>query len=87
MSDGLTMAITKQNGPIEVWLSQQNMKVTCRVVYEDESVSELDVDSLSMRGAQREITGYLIGHDYRPVARWEEEEQGEVVRRFTPAGG
>jgi hypothetical protein len=37
------------------------MTITCMVVNEDETSSGLDVDSLSMRGAQREITGYLIG--------------------------
>lgn len=74
--------------PIEVWLSQANMEVTCRVVNEDETTSELTVDSLSLRGAQREITGYLIGEGYVPIGRWETETFGngdsalETVRRF-----
>ena len=47
--------------PIEVWLTQENMEVNCMVVREDESTdNSLDVVSLSMRGAQREITGTLI---------------------------
>ncbi len=72
------------DGPIEVWLSQSNMQVTCRVVREDESTDELDVDSLSIRGAEREITGWVIRQGFTPVGRWEEETDGEVMRRFTP---
>ena len=59
--------------PIEVWLSQKNMEITCTVVLEDERTSSLDVNSLSMRGAQREITGHLIANGYSPVGRWEVE--------------
>ena len=63
--------------PIEVWLRQENMKVDCTVVYEDESTDEhLVVDSLSMRGAQREITGYLIAEGYEAVGRWATEAAG-----------
>jgi hypothetical protein len=65
--------ISENASPIEVWLSQRNMTVTCRVVHEDESTEELDVDSLSMRGAQREITGWLIAQGYKPEGRWTTE--------------
>lgn len=73
--------------PIEVWLSQKNMQVSCTVVYEDESTEGLDVDSLSLRGAQREMTGWLISHGYKPVGRWETEHEdgngwGETSRKF-----
>jgi hypothetical protein len=51
------MTTQEKPSPIEVWLTQKNMAVTCRVIREDESSYELDIDSLSMRGAQREITG------------------------------
>lgn len=76
-----------KSSPIEVWLSQKNMQVLCTVVREDESTYTLDVDSLSMRGAQREITGYLIGEGYTPVGRWEDQADkddtvAEAVRRF-----
>jgi hypothetical protein len=45
------------------------------------------VDSLSIRGAEREITGYFINQGYTPVGRWETtaEDRGEpveVMRRF-----
>ena len=43
-----------------------------------------------MRGAQREITGYLITEGYSPVGRWEAEAEPddgvdgyvETVRKF-----
>lgn len=79
--------------PIEVWLSQQNLQVTCTVVYEDERTDHVDIDALSMRGAQREITGWLIGNGYTPAGRWEIEADGheigvdgfgETFRRFAP---
>ena len=63
--------------PIEVWLSQTNMEITGTVVLEDESTSTLEVNSLSMRGAQREMTGYLIAHGYTPVGRWEVEADSD----------
>lgn len=88
------MNTTKPLGPIEVWLTQINIQVTCRVVYEDESTDELSVDSLSMRGAQRELTGYFLKQGYKPVGRWEPGEPAtegapydgasETMRRFKP---
>jgi hypothetical protein len=82
------MTIQEKSSPIEVWLSQSNMTVTCRVVHEDESTEHLDIDSLSMRGAQREITGLLINLGYKPDGRWTTEaedsnyEDRETWRRF-----
>ena len=63
--------------PIEVWLSQATTEITCTVVLEDESTSTLDVNSLSMRGAQREMTGFFIAHGYTPVGRWEVEADSD----------
>lgn len=76
--------------PIEVWLSQPRFEVTCRIAYEDERTDSMDIVSLSMRGAQREVTGYLIDHGYEPAGRWviEGEREGvplETSRRFKPA--
>lgn len=82
------------NGPIEVRLTQVNLSVECEVVYEDESTEPKDVYSLSMRGAQREMTGWFIKNGYVPVGRWQAEatEAGargerdvETFRRFRPA--
>jgi len=81
----------KQLSPIEVWLSQVNLQVTCMIVAEDESTREFHVVSLSMRGAQREITGYLISQGFEPVGRWEAAQvdgagdEIEAVRKFRPA--
>ena len=81
------------NGPIEVWLRQDNMAVSCTVVAEDETTQNLDVHSLSLRGAEREITGWLISQAYSPVGRWQAEDEDttnfdgrEVVRRFRRDG-
>ena len=81
--------LDENSGPVEVWLSQPNMAIDCRVVYDDETAISLPVDSLSMRGAQREMTAELIFHGYKPVGRWETEtfddHEGidrETVRRF-----
>src|SRR5690348_7693346 len=63
--------------PIEVWLSQADAGITCTVVLEDESTGALDVRSLSMRGAQREMTGYLIAQGYVPIGPWNVEAGGE----------
>ena len=82
------MTIEDNTSPIEVWLSQPNIQVTCRIVFEDESATELNVDSLSMRGAQREMTSYLIGKGYEAAGRWstEDEDGRETVRQFRRTG-
>lgn len=61
---------------IEVWLTKNNIEITCSVVFEDESTDTLSVDSLSMRGAQREITGWLKARGFEPAGRWVDEEGG-----------
>lgn len=70
--------------PIEVWLTQANIAVRCRVVHEDEHTEEVDVESLSMRGAQREVTGRLIEQGYEPATRWVAAGDGEMMRKFRP---
>lgn len=66
------------------------MAVVCDVVFDDESSEQLDIDSLSMMGAQREITAYLIDRGYNPVGRWEarartDGKAAEVSRKFKVA--
>jgi hypothetical protein len=74
--------------PIEIWLRQDNMTVTCMEVHEDETTHNREIDLLSMRGAQREIIGYLIQQGYEPVGRWQVEHDDrpmqtqETSRRF-----
>ena len=80
--------------PIEVWLSQRNFEVTGWVVYESERTDHLKIESLSVRGAQREVTGFLIQQGYAPAGRWEiertmdgdQESPVETSRRFKPDG-
>jgi hypothetical protein len=66
-------AAPEKPSPIEVWLRQRNLTVSCKVVYGGESTEELEIDSLSMRGAQREISGLLISQGYKPDGRWAAE--------------
>ena len=70
--------------PIEVWLSQPNIEITCRIVFEDETSVEGPAGSLSMRGAQREVTSWLLGEGYEPAGRWtiQDEEGRETMRVF-----
>jgi hypothetical protein len=75
--------------PLQAILSRKNIEITCTLVFEDESVSYPGVDSVSVRGAQREVTGMLVKHGYTPVGRWsegDEDEDGyrEWVRAFKP---
>ena len=76
------VTLAENREPVEVWLWQRNMVIRCNVVYEDEFTFEVDVDSLSLRGAQREITGLLIRIGYTPVGRWVGEVDGETRRQF-----
>lgn len=73
----------EQGSPVEVWLRRSgNLALDCTVFFDDESSHELDVDSLSMRGAQREMTGYLLRQGYAPAGRWDVEARdpdGDVL--------
>ena len=86
---------TTKKGPIEVWLTQPNLEVSCMIVHEDESTDVgFDVTSMTMRGAQREMTGWFISQGYTPVGRWESarskledirDDGSETFRRFKPS--
>jgi hypothetical protein len=84
--DTLSTVTTLQDNaqPIEVWLSQPNIQVTCRIVFSDETAIEMQVTSLSMRGAQREVTSWLIAQGYEPAGRWSAEDKAarETMRHF-----
>lgn len=82
--------MTYTGGAIEVWLRQDDTTIACTVVRDDESTYELDVDALSMRGAQREMTGYFIDEGYQPAGPWQVEVDSrsgpvETLRIFQPA--
>jgi hypothetical protein len=55
---------------IEVCLSQRDLEVTCRIVFGDGSAVGVGVDSLSIAGAQREMTMWLMEQGYEPAGRW-----------------
>lgn len=89
--------VTKADfGPAcEVWLHQENLEIGCMIVREDETTTSLDIDALSLRGAEREITGYLISQGYKPAGRWHDardldhgksenwlDAPAEVMRQF-----
>jgi hypothetical protein len=85
----MTNTKERRPGPVEVWLTKANIAITCQVVREDESVGSYGVESLSMRGAQREMTGWMIDHGYETAGRWETAEgtddgASETVRKFKP---
>jgi hypothetical protein len=70
-------------------LSRKNIEITGTLVFEDESASYPDIRSLSVRGAQRELTGWLVSCGYIPAGRWSEESHdddgfSEWTRAFRP---
>ncbi len=70
-------------------LSRKNIEITGTLVFEDESASYPDITSLSVRGAQRELTGWLVSCGYIPAGRWSEENHdddgfSEWTRAFRP---
>jgi hypothetical protein len=78
-------------GTVEVWLSWINAEMDIRVRYvrPDESTREEIAESVSMRGAQREVSGQMIDRGWQPVSRWitERDEGGEALecyRTFRP---
>jgi hypothetical protein len=76
--------------PLQAILSRKNLEITCTLVFEDESLSGQPVVSLSLRGAQREITGRLVALGFVPAGRWSAEEEPdedgyrEWTRGFRP---
>ncbi|WP_431240439.1 hypothetical protein ACQ86B_13710 [Mycolicibacterium aichiense] len=83
-----TISTPDKPSTIEVWLRRNNLEITCEVIHDDETGHDLDVDSPSIRGAQREMTRYLLGQGYTPAGGWEDpaDDDGnngrESVRRF-----
>ena len=70
----------------EVWLTQDNMLIRCMIVREDESTADFPIDSMTMRGAQREVAGDLIRAGYEPAGRWKYEAEDQAMRRFKADG-
>jgi hypothetical protein len=82
-------SIKENRDPIEVWLRQiRSSQITCTVYWLNETSNDYYVESQSMRGAQREITAWIVEHGYEPLGRWttEGESGGETMRRFKRPG-
>ncbi len=60
--------------------SMSGRSFECTVSQGDEVIEVIDVNSLSMRGARREITGKMIKNGYTPVDHW-------LIRTFTTDWG
>lgn len=54
----------------EVWLMGAKPPISCLLVHADESTSTADLAAVSLAGAQREITGRLVGDGYKPDGPW-----------------
>ncbi len=86
------MSSTSKQAPqvLQAVLSRKNIEISCALVFEDESVRYPGVQSVSVRGAQREVTGLLVMGGYIPVGRWsegvEDDDDGytEWTRSFKP---
>ena len=63
--------------PIEVRLSRPHLEVTCRIVFPDGTAIAVGVDALSLRGAQQEMTAWLIERGYEPAGRWSTQYESE----------
>jgi hypothetical protein len=82
------MSDTKPRAPqaLQAVLSRKNIEIFCTLVFEDESVSYPTVSSVSLRGAQRQITGWLVAHGYMPIGRWSEGDlDGDGYTEWTRA--
>ena len=73
------MTDTKNRRPqaLRAVLTRKHLEITCTLVFENESVSYPQPRSVSLRGAQREVTGMLVSTGYIPAGRWSEEEEDE----------
>jgi hypothetical protein len=77
--------------PVEVRLSQPAARVLCALLVEVEDAGLWElcfrVKSLSMRGAQRELTSWLLAEGYEPAGRWTttpDETRRRMFRRPVP---
>lgn len=84
-------APTASQGPVvaEVWLMGAKPPISCLLVHTDETTANRDLAAVSMLGAQREVTGQLIGEGYRPDGPWVDVDPAapEAMRKFHQAEG
>ncbi len=64
------------------------MGVACMIVEADETTRGHELDAISMRGAQREVTGLMRDQGWEPAGRWaaEDDEGLETMRVFRKPG-
>src|SRR5258705_14007 len=87
-------APTRPQGPPEGLLPGGGLMgpkppISCLLVHTDETTGSRDLAAVSMPGAQREITGQLIGEGYRPDGPWVDIDPAapEAMRKFqSPTG-
>ena len=58
---------------MQVWIRKTDSVLKCS--------ANIEIKSLSMRGAQREVTGYLIGEGYIPITDWITDTKNEISGR------
>src|SRR5215469_3701289 len=80
--------LTTKITPIEVWLSQPHLEVTCRIVFPGGAIMAVGVVSPSLNGAEHELTAWLTEHGYQPAGGWHTDGNGrETARTFQHPGG
>ncbi len=67
------------NGPlpdnIEAFVTARELEAKVTVYRADETVwTSMRTDALSLRGAEREVTAWLLGYGYEPTGRWSYED-------------
>lgn len=65
------MANTKNAEAVEVIVTRKGMSLMATLYGPDETAVDLEVNTLSVRGAQRDVTASMIDGGYKPLGRWE----------------
>lgn len=74
----------KTDKPFIIKLTQEYIDVICTAIFSDKTEQSLEIDSVKILSAQREITNILVALGFRPVSRWIEENLNEKTRIFRP---
>lgn len=56
---------------VEIIITRKGMRISADEFDAEEVGVSLDVNSLSVRGAQREVTAEKLAAGFRPLGRWE----------------
>lgn len=67
----------------QVWLTRPDGKLKCKVTFDNSTYADYEIKSQSLRGAEREITGWMIKQGFRPSGDWQGTLQtGTTIRQF-----